>query len=79
MNVNEGARRIKSIGRYMLFASLGVFGLLICLLVTALLLPALEIHFAMIELVVLPMIVAVPGASLYLIAWIVEGFAKAAH
>jgi hypothetical protein len=79
MNIHEGARRIKSIGQYMLFASLGVFAALLCLLIVALVWPALGFNFAIVDLILLPLLVAVPGAVLWGAGWIMEGFAKEAH
>ena len=79
MNIHEGARRIKSIGCTMLFAALGVFALLLCLQVVGLTMPALGIGFAVVDLILLPRIVAIPGAAFLIVGWIVEGFgAKAA-
>lgn len=79
MNIREGARRIKSIGRYMLFASLGVFALLLCLLVVAMTMTAPGIGTAIVDLLLLPILVGIPGVGLWLTAWVVEGFAKEAH
>jgi hypothetical protein len=76
MNIAGGARRMRRVGRYILLAALGVFALLLCVLAAALLRPSLGIHFAMIELILLPLIVAIPGAALWLTGWIVEGFAE---
>lgn len=75
MNIAGGSRRIRNAGRYMVFAAAALFGTLACLLAVALLWPSLGIHFALIELIALPMLVAVPGGALWLVGWIVEGFA----
>jgi|HubBroStandDraft_1064217.scaffolds.fasta_scaffold58971_2 hypothetical protein len=76
MNIAGGARRMRRVGRYVVLAALGVFALLFGLLAAALLRPSLGIHFAMIDLILLPILVAIPGASLWLAGWIVEGFAE---
>lgn len=74
MSVYEGARRIKTMGRFILYVASGLFVFLVCVLITALIWPSLGIHFAFLEVVILPLLVAVPGAMLLLIGWIVEGF-----
>jgi hypothetical protein len=76
MNIAGGARRMRRVGQYLLFAALGVFALLLCVLAVALLRPSLGIGFALLDLILLPLLVAAPGAVLWLAGWIVEGFAE---
>jgi hypothetical protein len=45
-------------------------------LAVALLRPSLGIGFALLDLILLPLLVAAPGAVLWLAGWIVEGFAE---
>lgn len=76
MNISGGARRMRRVGRYMMLAALGVFALLLCLLAVALLRPSLGISFALIDLIAVPALIATPGAAMWLLGWIVEGFAE---
>lgn len=76
MNIAGGARRMRRVGRYIVMAAVCVFALLLCVLAVALLRPSLGISFALIDLIVLPLLVAIPGAILWLAGWIVEGFAE---
>jgi len=59
-----------------MFAAGVVFVLLACLLAVALLVPTAGIHFALLDLILIPALLAIPGAVLWLIGWIVEGFAE---
>jgi hypothetical protein len=74
MNISGGAKRIRKAGRYCLLASLAVFVLLVGVVAVALLWPSLGISFALLDVALLPLLLAVPGATLWLIGWIVEGF-----
>jgi hypothetical protein len=76
MNISGGARRIRQVGRYIMLAALGAFALLVCLLAVALLRPSLGISFALIDVILAPMLIAAPGAAMWLLGWIVEGFAE---
>jgi hypothetical protein len=75
MDISGGARRIRYAGRIIMFVAAGVFALLACLLAVALLFPAAGIRFALLDLILIPALLAIPGAGLWLIGWIVEGFA----
>jgi hypothetical protein len=76
MNLHEGAQRIKSIGKYAMCAAGLLFALLACLLTVALLWPSLGISMALMEAVLLPSLLAVPGATLWLLGWVIEGFGE---
>lgn len=75
MNIAGGARRVQFAGRCLLWAALGVFGICACMAGLVLFFPSSGLHFALTEFIVLPAIVAIPGGLLYLLGWIIEGFA----
>jgi hypothetical protein len=75
MNISGGAKRIQFAGRCLIGFSLILFGVCVCALLAALLFPSIGLHVALAELVLIPLFAAVPGASLWLIGWIIEGFA----
>lgn len=79
MNITGGAERMRRVGRYILLSALGVFAALCCLVAVALLVPSLGIGFAIVDVLLLPLLIAIPGAGFWLAGWIVEGFAKEAH
>ncbi|MGA2889193.1 MAG: hypothetical protein ABSE51_14160 [Terracidiphilus sp.] len=76
MNISGGARRVRYAGRIIMLGAGAVFILLACLLTVALLFPAAGVRFALLDLVVIPALVACPGAVLWLVGWIIEGFAE---
>jgi hypothetical protein len=75
MNIAGGARRIQFAGRCLIGISLVLFGACVVTLLVALLLPSLGLHVALAELVMIPLLPAVPGAALWVTGWVVEGFA----
>jgi hypothetical protein len=76
MNIVEGTRRIRMAGKYILFAAAGVF---VALLIFGLLATMTDqLHVSLSAIVFLPLLIAVPGASLYFLGWIIEGFSQPA-
>jgi high-affinity K+ transport system ATPase subunit B len=81
MNVVEGARRMKSAGRWMLFVPLT---LLVLLVGVVLIVAYLPIHenlpsIGLLDLVFLLIPIASIGAFLWLAGWILEGYAQGTH
>ena len=80
MNIVEGARRMKVAGRWIVFIPLtvilvlmGVVLVVVCLSAAGAL-PVMELQF------IAPLLIlAVPGAFLWLAGWIVEGFDEHHH
>ncbi len=75
MNISGGARRIQFAGRCLIGFSLIVFGVCLCTLLIAFLFPSLGLHVALAEVILIPLVAAAPGASLWLLGWVIEGFA----
>ena len=75
MNISGGAKRIQFAGRCLIGFSLIVFGVCLCALLTALVFPSLGLHVALAGVVIVPLLAAVPGASLWFLGWVLEGFA----
>jgi quinol-cytochrome oxidoreductase complex cytochrome b subunit len=78
MNVAEGARRIKTAGRWIVLFSLCtfVFALFVLAVLAYLPIGRLVHSIGMLDLVLLLLMIATPGAGLWLAGWITEGFAK---
>jgi hypothetical protein len=75
MNIAGGAKRIQFAGRCLLRFSPIVFGVFLAILLIALLFPKLGLHVALAEVILAPLLIAVPGASLWFLGWVIEGFA----
>jgi uncharacterized membrane protein YbhN (UPF0104 family) len=75
MNIQGGARRFKMAGRALIYTSLVVATLVVCFVVVALAFPSLGINASVLSLVMLPLFVSVPGAGLWFLGWVIEGFA----
>jgi hypothetical protein len=77
MNTQEGARRMKRAGQWMIIIPLTV----VLLLWAAGLVASPVLHYdgpfhAAVLFIVVFVYLAIPGGALWLAAWIVEGFAK---
>jgi hypothetical protein len=77
MNVQLGARRIKIVGIWttLLLCIPGVFLLIVCLTVNLMGRAPGSADIGLLDLLLMPLLLALPGASLWLIGWIIEGFA----
>ncbi len=75
MNISGGARRIRFAGRCLIGFSLILLGVWVCLLLAALLFPSLDLHVALMDMVLILLLAAVPGGGLWLLGWVIEGFA----
>lgn len=75
MNISAGAQRIRKVGLYCLLPSLALFAISVGMVALALLWPSLGFHIALMDIAILPLLLAIPGASLWGIGWIIEGFA----
>lgn len=78
MNIAEGARRMQTAGRWMVFIPLTLSLLFMGVSLVIAYLPGSDrFHgFGMLEVVPVLLPIALPGAALWLAGWIVEGFGK---
>jgi hypothetical protein len=75
MNITGGARRIQFAGHCLIRFSQIVFGVCLCVLLIAILFPKLGLHVALLGVIIAPLLITVPGATLWFLGWVVEGFA----